>query len=84
MCALDAQDQVKKELGFEVLKKILRHYDDDWMTDEARMEIRLPVLFRCSLTGSLMYKMCYSIYICGNGRLEDIRRSHHHRLVLTI
>src|SRR5277367_445367 len=46
LCALDAQAQGKKELGFTVLKKILRHYNDDFMTDEAKKEIRLPVLFR--------------------------------------
>ena len=45
-CALDAQIQGKKELGFTVLKKILRHYNDDFMTDEAKKELRLPVLFR--------------------------------------
>ena len=45
-CALDAQSQGKKELGFKVLKDILRHYNDDWMTDEAKREVRLAVLFR--------------------------------------
>jgi|SRR5271169_6532236 len=45
-CALDAQSQGKKELGFKVLKHILKHYNDEWMTDEAKKEVRLPVLFR--------------------------------------
>ena len=42
-CALDAQIQGKKELGFTVLKKILRHYNDDFMTEEAKKELRFPV-----------------------------------------
>jgi hypothetical protein len=46
MCALDAQNQGKKELGFSVLKNIVRDYDESWMSDEAKDEIRLPVIFR--------------------------------------
>jgi hypothetical protein len=46
LCALDAQNEGKKELGFSVLKNILRDYDESWMTDEAKDEIRLPVIFR--------------------------------------
>jgi hypothetical protein len=46
LCALDAQNEGKKELGFSVLKNILRDYDERWMTDEAKDEIRLPVIFR--------------------------------------
>jgi hypothetical protein len=46
LCALDAQNEGKKELGFSVLKNILRDYDEGWMTDEAKDEIRLPVIFR--------------------------------------
>jgi hypothetical protein len=46
LCALDAQNQGKKELGFTVLKNIVRDYDESWMTDEAKDEIRLPVIFR--------------------------------------
>lgn len=44
VCALDAQSQGKKMLGFEVLKEILRQHGT--MTEEAQKEIRLPVLFR--------------------------------------
>ena len=43
MSALDAQFQEKTELGF----KVLRHYNDEWITEEAKNEIILPVLFRC-------------------------------------
>src|SRR5271156_4468276 len=48
MCALDAQAQGRKELGFTVLKQIIRQYDEAWMSDEAKQDIRLPVLLRCS------------------------------------
>ena len=44
VCALDAQNQGKKMLGFAVLKEILRQHGT--MTEEAQKEIRLPVLFR--------------------------------------
>ena len=43
-CALDAQTQGKKLLGFSVLKEILRHHDT--MTEDAQKEIRLAILFR--------------------------------------
>ena len=46
LCALDAQSHGKKELGFNVLRKIIQDYDEEWMTEEARNEIRLPVLLR--------------------------------------
>jgi len=45
-CALDAQSQGKKEMGFTVLKKVLQNYNEDWMTDDAKKEIRLPTLLR--------------------------------------
>ena len=44
VCALDAQNQGKKMLGFAALKEILRQHGT--MTEEAQKEIRLPVLFR--------------------------------------
>jgi hypothetical protein len=51
LCALDAQSQGRKDIGITVLKKILRDYDDIWMTDDAKNEIRLPVLLRyCPVT----------------------------------
>jgi len=50
-CALDAQSQGKKELGFSVLWKIIKDYDEEWMTDEAKSEIRLPVLLRYMSSG---------------------------------
>jgi hypothetical protein len=50
MCALDAQTHGRKDIGITVLKKILRDYDDIWMTEEAKNEIRLPVLIRFLLT----------------------------------
>jgi len=45
-CALDAQTQGKKELGFHVLRKIIKDYDQEWMTEEAKSDIRLPVILR--------------------------------------
>ena len=45
-CALDAQAQGRKELGFTALKQIIGQYDDAWMSDEAKQEIRLPCLLR--------------------------------------
>jgi hypothetical protein len=44
LCALDAQAQGSKELGFRALKEIIRQYGS--MTKEAQQEIRLPVLCR--------------------------------------
>lgn len=46
LCALEAQQKGKKELGCEVLKKIVREWDETWMTEEAKDEIRLPTIFR--------------------------------------
>jgi len=43
-CALDSQSQGKKDIGFAVLKDIVRQYDT--MSEEATKEIRLPVLHR--------------------------------------
>lgn len=43
-CAVDAQNQGKKALGFSVLKEILRHHDT--MSEDSQKEIRLPILFR--------------------------------------
>jgi hypothetical protein len=43
-CAIDAHMQDKKHLGFRVLGKILKQYDD--IDEEAKSEIRLPVLLR--------------------------------------
>ena len=48
LCALDAQSQDRKDLGFVILRKIIREYDEEWMTEEAKSEIRLPVIFRYS------------------------------------
>jgi hypothetical protein len=44
LCALDAQAQGSKELGFRALKEIIRQYGS--MPKEAQQEIRLPVLCR--------------------------------------
>lgn len=46
ICALEAQEKGKKELGCEVLKKIVRDWDETWMTEQAKDEIRLPTIFR--------------------------------------
>ena len=46
MIALDAHAQGRKELGFTVLEQIIRQYDEAWMSEEARQDIRLPVLLR--------------------------------------
>ena len=46
LCALEAQEKGKTELGFEVLKKIVRGWDETWMTEQAKDEIRLPTIFR--------------------------------------
>jgi hypothetical protein len=46
LCALEAQEKGKKELGCEVLKKIVRDWDETWMTEQAKDEIRLPTIFR--------------------------------------
>jgi hypothetical protein len=46
LCALDAQSHGRKDLGFDVLRKIVREYDEEWMTEEAKTELRLPVLLR--------------------------------------
>ena len=46
LCALEAQEKGKKELGCDVLKKIVREWDESWMTEEAKDEIRLPTIFR--------------------------------------
>jgi hypothetical protein len=45
-CALDAQLHCQKDLSFIVLRKIIQDYDEDWMTSEAKSEIRLPVMLR--------------------------------------
>jgi hypothetical protein len=45
-CAVEAQEKGKKELGYGVLKKIMRDWDETWMTEQAKDEIRLPTLFR--------------------------------------
>lgn len=64
-CALDAQTQGKKFLGFSVLKEILRHHDT--MTEDAQKEIRLPILFRyhrslliSRLTGRCVIRFTYA------------------------
>jgi len=44
LCALDAQAQGNKDLGFTALKEIIRQYNS--MPKEAQQEIRLPVLCR--------------------------------------
>ena len=51
LCAIEAQDKGKKELGCEVLKKIVRDWDETWMTDQDKEEIRLPTIFRYLVQG---------------------------------
>ena len=75
LCALDAESQGKKELGLTALKRIVRHYDDEYMRDGAKEEVQLPVVFRylshvCSLC---LTEVRYSIHIRGNGSRTNFR-----------
>ena len=54
LCAIEAQDKGKKELGCEVLKKIVRDWDETWMTDQDKEEIRLPTIFRYLIQGGTL------------------------------
>src|SRR5436309_2741177 len=81
-CALDAQAQGKKDIGFSVLKDIVRQYDT--MSEEVAKEIRLPVLHRYLLLlpplfGALcLLQMCNSIYVCGSGTRTNFRCNINH------
>jgi hypothetical protein len=55
-CAIDAHTHQKKEMGFKLLSKILKHYDE--MDDKEKLEIRLPVLFRYT-PSQWVTKLCY-------------------------
>ena len=63
LCALDAQAQGNKDLGFTALKEIIRQYSS--MPREGREEIRLPVLCRYGpylISG--LTKMRHPIHLC--------------------